>query len=362
MISANGVEYKNLPEQVQYLTEQVADIWVAIENINPPDLTQYAKITYVDSADAALGLRIDAVEGSIGTLLTKTEAANTYAKIADIGTYINLSDYVKTTDMYTYVQAEIKNFDLDSNTDFTALKSRVSNLESSVSSMISDIADANTTAANAQTAAGNAVNTANNASAVATNAYNTATSAASDVAALQTSYTTLAEDVRVAKSNINTLFTNVGTAFSEIANIKNGTTHLFDNITDSHGNKRFVEFDGVLPSIEGLTITYAKCSLSGTHLMAVVAGNIANTTILTNGAVLCRFTIPTYISSKIHPVFSNAVETKVVTAYASDWTSQDVVTVLQTGTNVLSITKVGNLTLTADRNFRIQYDLLIDAS
>ncbi len=262
MISANGVEYKNVPEQVQYLTEQVADIWTAIEGINPPDLTLYALKTYVDAADSALSTRITAVESSIGTLLTKTEAANTYAKIADIGTYINLSDYVKTTDMYTYVQAEIQNFDLDSNTDFTALKSRVSTLESSVSSMTSDIADANATAANAQTAAGNAVNTANSASAVATNAYNTATSAASDVADMQTTINNydsridavestvsgFEDDLETAQNTANAALTKAESALSMIAGLHSLT-------------KEEVEFEGDSVTVTGF-VEGSLCTLT----------------------------------------------------------------------------------------------------
>lgn len=262
MISANGVEYKNVPEQVQYLTEQVADIWTAIEGINPPDLTLYALKTYVDAADSALGTRITAVENSIGTLLTKTEAANTYAKIADIGTYINLSDYVKTVDMYTYVQAEIQNFDLDSNTDFTALKSRVSTLESSVSSMTSDIADANATAANAQTAAGNAVNTANNASAVATNAYNTAISAASDVADMQTTINNYDSRIDAVESTVDGFQASLTTAQNTANAALAKADSALSMIAGLHSlTKQEVEFEGDSVTVAGF-VEGSLCTLT----------------------------------------------------------------------------------------------------
>lgn len=288
MISANGVEYKNVPEQVQYLTEQVADIWTAIEGINPPDLTLYALKTYVDAADSALGTRITAVENSIGTLLTKTEAANTYAKIADIGTYINLSDYVKTVDMYTYVQAEIQNFDLDSNTDFTALKSRVSTLESSVSSMTSDIADANATAANAQTAAGNAVNTANNASAVATNAYNTATSAASDVADMQTTINNYDSRIDAVESTVAGFQASLTTAQNTANAALAKADSALSMIAGLHSlTKQEVEFEGdsvtVAGFVEGSLCTLTK--LEGDTRKSIniwdeewEVGSISNTT------------------------------------------------------------------------------------
>lgn len=84
MISANGVEYKNLPEQVQYLTEEVKKIWDNI--IDPPDLSVYALITYVDEADAALNARINQINEEIEGLLTKNEAAATYDTISHVST------------------------------------------------------------------------------------------------------------------------------------------------------------------------------------------------------------------------------------------------------------------------------------
>ena len=84
MISANGVEYKNLPEQVQYLTEEVKKIWDNI--IDPPDLSVYALITYVDEADAALNARISQINEEIEGLLTKNEAAATYDTISHVST------------------------------------------------------------------------------------------------------------------------------------------------------------------------------------------------------------------------------------------------------------------------------------
>lgn len=276
MISANGVEYKNVPEQVQYLTEQVADIWTAIAGINPPDLTLYALKTYVDAADSALGTRITAVENSIGTLLTKTEAANTYAKIADIGTYINLSDYVKTVDMYTYVQAEIQNFDMDSNTDFTALKSRVSTLESSVSSMTSDIADANATAANAQTAAGNAVNTANNASAVATNAYNTAASAASDVADMQTTINNYDSRIDAVESTVNGFQASLNTAQNTANAALAKADSALSMIAGLHSlTKQEAEFEGDSVTVTGF-VEGSLCTLTKLEGNTKASENLIN--------------------------------------------------------------------------------------
>lgn len=138
---------------------------------------------------------------------------------------------------------------------------------------------------------------------------------------------------------------------------------LMTNIVDSHGNKRFVEFNGAIDSTDGLTVTYKKASLSGSHLMIVLAGSIANGTTLNNGKVMARFNLPSYIMNKIIPVWNNVIETKDVLAYAEDWTSQSLqyCALAKTTSTQLAISKVNSLTLTADRNFRIQFDLLIDS-
>lgn len=155
---------------------------------------------------------------------------------------------------------------------------------------------------------------------------------------------------------------DVGALQEEISNIKDGTTHLFETITDSHGNPRFVEFDGIAGSVDGVTITYKKASLSGSHLMVVLAGSIANGTTFNNGQVFVEYNLPAYIMNKIIPVWGTNIEVKSVLAFAEDWSSQS----LQCGfaknsSAQLIIFKAGNLTLTADRSFRIQFDLLIDA-
>lgn len=187
-------------------------------------------------------------------------------------------------------------------------------------------------------------------------------SVAGDVAALQTSYTTLAEDVRVAQININSLFTNVGTAFSEIANIKNGTTPLFETITDNAGNKRFVEGSGTPASIEGLTITDNKWSLSGSHLMIVLAGSVASGTQITNGLVLATYYLSTYITNKIKTVYGTLINMGTLNFYTNDYSVSSTPIRLYKSNDVIRIGKIGNYTFNVDVSFRIQFDLLIDAS
>lgn len=123
-----------------------------------------------------------------------------------------------------------------------------------------------------------------------------------------------------------------------------------------------VEADGTGLEQKGVTISYCKWSLSGTHLMMVCAGTIANTTVIANNAAIATYNLPDYILNKIYPVWaSTRLEMKTISFLADDWTSQNAYITLTIGTNNLTINLTsGNLTLTANRAFRIQFDLLID--
>jgi len=135
------------------------------------------------------------------------------------------------------------------------------------------------------------------------------------------------------------------------------------NLVDSKGNPRFVEGNGTPLSQEGVTISYCKWSLSGTHLMLVLSATIANTTVINDSTILATFTLPEWIINKIYPVWDITLESKVITLYASDYTSQQTNCRLVKATNAMKILKSGGsaLTLSKDRSFRIQFDLLIDS-
>ena len=146
-------------------------------------------------------------------------------------------------------------------------------------------------------------------------------------------------------------------ANTQAKNVEKDITTLVDGV----GHPRFIEGDGVPLEQEGYTDVYCKWSLSGTHIMFVVAGNIADTTTITNGASFGVFELPEWIMDKIYPVFANELEIKVVTTYASDWSSQDMACDLAKVDGKMKIRLVGgNFTASADRNFRAQFDLLID--
>lgn len=138
-------------------------------------------------------------------------------------------------------------------------------------------------------------------------------------------------------------------------------TTLMNNIVDSHGNKRFVEWNLNTAAINGITYTYAKASLSGTHLMLVIAGTIVTGEYASSG--LANIVLPSYIGQKIRPVTGNIIEYKNIIAIASNYQTQIINTGLfvNQNNNTLSVNLTAPITITVDRNFRIQYDLLIDS-
>ena len=133
------------------------------------------------------------------------------------------------------------------------------------------------------------------------------------------------------------------------------------NLVDSKGNPRFIEGEGTPLSQEGVTISYCKWSLSGTHLMCVLAGNLANTISITEGIILATFNFPNYIKEKIIPVWQQNLAYISQNAYADNGSSQGINFFVEKTTNGIRLLKSGALTLTANRSFRIQVDLLIDS-
>lgn len=133
-----------------------------------------------------------------------------------------------------------------------------------------------------------------------------------------------------------------------------------ENIIDEDGHERFQEWDGTAATISGVTFSYCKASLSGTHLMFVLAGSVANGTALGSGIVWATYTLPEWIMDKIYPVWSSYIENKSVTMMAADWTSQSISIITNKTTHTITLITAGSPTLTADRSFRVQFDLLID--
>lgn len=129
---------------------------------------------------------------------------------------------------------------------------------------------------------------------------------------------------------------------------------------DTSARPLIVEGDGVSLVQEGVTITYCKWSLSGTHLMLVCAGTVENTTVLTGNTNIAKYVLPDNILNKIVPTFSSFIGRIQGTFWGSDYSNQGVVLNVIKATNSINIDTAISYTMTADRFFRLQFDLLID--
>ena len=74
---------------------------------------------------------------------------------------------------------------------------------------------------------------------------------------------------------------------------------ICENLNDANGKPRFLMSNGTPLSQTGFTSTYCKWSLSGSHLMLVLAGSIANGTTISQSTILANFELPDFIKSKI---------------------------------------------------------------
>ena len=134
---------------------------------------------------------------------------------------------------------------------------------------------------------------------------------------------------------------------------------IFESIVDKNGNKRFIEGTLDTETITGVTFTYAKWSLSGSHLMIVLAGTIADETTLSFATWAVLDGLPDWVKDKIVPTFSDIVEYKAINAYADDWTSQGLAFVLVKGEEISIVQSISD-TFAIDGAFRLAFDLLID--
>ena len=133
---------------------------------------------------------------------------------------------------------------------------------------------------------------------------------------------------------------------------------VFEHIVDKDGHPRFIEGDINLKDGSVPTKTYGKWSLSGSHLMLVLGLSANENDVITAGTI-ASIELPSWIAAKLTPLFGNNISYSVQQWYANDGTSQDNSIYLDKTDNVLGI-YLGSITMTKDRNIRIQFDLIID--
>lgn len=137
------------------------------------------------------------------------------------------------------------------------------------------------------------------------------------------------------------------------------------SLVDSAGNSRFIEGDITTNAISNIKYTYKKWSLSGTHLMIVLAGEAtANATIETNQEY-GNLVLPPFIRSKIATLTPEGriSSSQLWSFVAYEATSlKNISLVSYSADGPLSIIgwATGNFTIPKG-TFRLQFDLLIDA-
>lgn len=154
---------------------------------------------------------------------------------------------------------------------------------------------------------------------------------------------------------------DVGALQEEVSDIKDGTTPLFETITDRHGNPRFIEGDITMNTITGVTQTYGKWSLSGTHLMIVIVVDMENVTLANDDLVYMN--LPAFIIGKIEPLWRGQyVDRKTFRAWTDVGNTINVNCYLSKVGNQIGIKFQSTESITTLSHMRIQFDLLIDAS
>ena len=139
---------------------------------------------------------------------------------------------------------------------------------------------------------------------------------------------------------------------------------LMENVVDADGHSRFVEDNMTTPTTTGLNITYAKWSLSGTHLMLVVAGSIDAGTGISASQIAETDNLPAWVLAKIYPSFTSYIEYKGCKLYDTTTGQATEVNVFLRKPDVNKLT-IEHDTIVAnpdhDVGFRFAFDLLIDA-
>ena len=143
---------------------------------------------------------------------------------------------------------------------------------------------------------------------------------------------------------------------NQIKEVKKDITTL----VDSDGHDRFVEGDINIEEITGVSKDYGKWSLSGTHLMFVLACTLADQTAIAGSTKYAEIELPKWIHDKIVPTFSSYVAV-VPTGYYNDDSSGQSANILLRKDSNNKVSLISNaITMTKERHFRCQIDLLID--
>lgn len=144
----------------------------------------------------------------------------------------------------------------------------------------------------------------------------------------------------------------------DFANVTFAGITKFENIKDADGHNRFIGGNITTNPITGVTYTYGKWALSGTHLLIVLCATLEDEAII-SFSQMGSFELPSWVANKLVPLYTDVISSKKENAFAQDGSGQEMQIYTTKTDNVIKII-TGGLTLTDDRNIRIAIDFLID--
>ena len=110
-----------------------------------------------------------------------------------------------------------------------------------------------------------------------------------------------------------------------------------------------------------MTLNYGKWSLSGSHLMLVIACNYNADISIADGTTLFRIDdIPNWVVQKVYPILGNLIIYQKASLIHEDWTRGEKEFYLAKVYDVLRIYNNGAITDSKAGMFRLRFDLLID--
>ena len=136
-----------------------------------------------------------------------------------------------------------------------------------------------------------------------------------------------------------------------------------EQIVDADGHNRFIDDNVQTGVITDVTFNYAKWSLSGTHLMIVIAGN--TTASIPKYTLLASVNLPQWIKDKIYKL-NNYSSVVSMTNLIGRTITPDAIntykcTLSKTDEGVLNINAYEEINSgNYEEGFRLQFDLLID--
>lgn len=138
--------------------------------------------------------------------------------------------------------------------------------------------------------------------------------------------------------------------------IVNGDIKGLENIVDSEGHKRFIEGSIIPVSLIEDIVVYSKWSLSGSHLMLVLAlyNNTGEAITISQYSELCNINnMPEWIYSKIYSTNPNS-------NILGDVSGATNIKATKSSSSNLQFVTFVNLTISDKDALRLQFDLLID--